>query len=133
MSRLSGLLFLYLVFVGKLFALNVVVANVNIHFNELISEKMVSTAIVRDLKRHCKPITIDDFKTKKLQATHYMKKGYIICENDVKEYSKKSVLFNFGSIQIEKHGKVIFENDEYIRIKKNNGEIEKIYKDGRIK
>jgi len=133
MLRLSGLLILIAIFSSKLFAINVVIAKNDIHFNEFITLEMVVPGKVQNVKRHCTPTTINDFKTKKLQATHYMKKGFVICKDDVKEFNNKSVLFNFGSIEIEKNGKIIFENDEYIRIKKSNGDIEKIYKDGRIK
>jgi len=133
MLRLSGLLILIAIFSSKLFAIDVVIAKNDIHFNEFITLEMITPGKVQNVKRHCNPTTINDFKTKKLQATHYMKKGFVICKDDVKEFNNKSVLFNFGSIEIEKNGKIIFENDEYIRIKKSNGDIEKIYKDGRIK
>lgn len=133
MLRLSSLLIFIAIFSSKLFAINVVIAKNDIHFNEFITLEMIASGKVQNVKRHCTPTTINDFKTKKLQATHYMKKGYVICQDDVKEHNEKSVLFNFGSIEIEKSGKIIFENDDYIRIKKSNGDIEKIYKDGRIK
>jgi len=133
MLRLSSLVIVLIIFSSKLFAINVVVAKQNINFNEFITTQMVMPSRVTSVKRHCVPATLDDFKNKKLQATHYMKKGYVICKDDIKEADKKSVLFNFGPIEIEKHGKIIFENDDYIRIKKSNGDIEKIYKDGRLK
>ena len=133
MSRLSRLFVLLTIFTYKLFAIDVVVAKQNIHFNEFITLKMITTSSVPSVKRHCIPATIEDFRTKKLQATHYMKRGYVICQDDIKEFDKKSILFNFGAIEIEKNGKIIFENDDYIRIKKSNGDIEKIYKDGRLK
>lgn len=53
-------------------------------------------------------------------------------QKDLDKDKNNSVLFNFGSIQIERPGKIIFENDEYIRIKREDGQVEKIYKDGRI-
>ena len=40
---------------------------------------------------------------------------------------------NGKTLEIEKKGKIVFENDQFIRIKKDNGKIEKIYKDGRLK
>lgn len=132
MLRLSSFLLVSL-FISNVFAIDVVITNENINYNEFVTEKMVKPAIVKKVKKHCIPATLDDFKTKKLQATHYMRKGFVICQDDIKEYEKESVLFNFGTIQIEKHGEIIFENDDYIRIKKNDGDIEKIYKDGRIK
>lgn len=130
MLRLSCL---FIFFIIEAFAIDVVVANKAINFNEIISQEMVSKAVVTSVKRHCIPVSYEEFSNKKLQATHYMRKGYVICQNDVKEYKKESVLFDFGVIQIEKQGEVIFENDEYIRIKKSNGDIDKIYKDGRLR
>ena len=35
--------------------------------------------------------------------------------------------------KIEKKGRIIFENNEFIRIKNLDGTIEQIYKDGRLK
>ncbi|RXJ90213.1 hypothetical protein CRV01_03370 [Arcobacter sp. CECT 8983] len=133
MLRLSALLFLVSILTTKLFAINVIIAKEDIHFNKFITLEMITMGKVQSVKRHCVPSTIDDFRTKKVQATHYMKKGYVICKDDIKEFNQKSVLFDFGAIEIEKNGRIIFENDEYIRIKKSNGDIEKIYKDGRIK
>ncbi|RXK05298.1 hypothetical protein [Halarcobacter bivalviorum] len=133
MLRLSSLFIISSLLLAKLFAIEVVVATQDIHYNEFVTDKMVRKTEVKSVKRNCTPASFEAFKTKKLQATHYMKKGFIICQNDIKEYSNESVLFNFGSIQIEKHGEIIFENDEYLRIRKSDGEIEKIYKDGRIK
>ena len=43
------------------------------------------------------------------------------------------MIFNFGNIQIEQNGEIIFQNDKYITIKKNNGKVKKIYKNGQNK
>ena len=40
------------------------------------------------------------------------------------------MIFDFGNIEIEKDGKVIKDTKQYVRIKNNDGTIEKIYKDG---
>lgn len=130
MLRLSCL---FIFFIVNAFAIDVVVTNKDINFNEIINSSMVNKSVVKSVKRHCNPVSFEQFTNKKLQATHYMRKGYVICQNDVKEYKKQSVLFDFGVIEIEKQGEVIFENDEYIRIKKSNGDIDKIYKDGRLR
>ncbi|NVJ52303.1 MAG: hypothetical protein HWD90_01320 [Campylobacteraceae bacterium] len=133
MLRLSGLFILLAILSSKLFAINVIIAKEDIHFNNFITLEMITMGNVQSVKRNCIPATIDDFKAKKVQATHYMKRGYVLCKDDIKEFNQKSVLFDFGAIEIEKNGRIIFENDDYIRIKKSNGDIEKIYKDGRIK
>lgn len=131
MLRLSSLLVIFLF--SKAFAYEVVVTKENINYNEIITNNMIYKAKVSKIKKHCIPISYENFEKNKLQAKHYMKKGFIICEDDIKTYKKKSVLFDFGVIQIEKEGEIIYENGEYIRMKKPNGDIEKIYKDGRIR
>ncbi|RXK11888.1 hypothetical protein CP965_11955 [Halarcobacter mediterraneus] len=125
-------LFLIL-FISKLYSYDVVITNKDINYNEVININMISQTKVNEIKKYCKPLSYEDFKNNKYQASHYMRKGFVICEDDVKNYKKKSVLFDFGIIQIEKEGEVIYENDEYIRIKRKDGEIEKIYKDGRLR
>lgn len=132
MLKLSSIFIIFLFF-NNAFAIDVVVTKKNIDYNEIIDKNMIQKANASNLKRHCIPVSYNEIANKKFQATHYMKKGYVICTSDVKEYKKESVLFDFGAIQIEKHGEIIFENDDYLRIRKNNGEIEKIYKDGRLK
>jgi hypothetical protein len=52
---------------------------------------------------------------------------------DVKKSDNESIIFNFGGVKIEKKGKIIYENKDFIRIKNIDGTIEQIYKDGRIK
>ncbi len=133
MLKHNSLFIIISILLTKLFAVEVVITTKDIHYNEYITEQMIKKTNVESVKRHCIPALFEDFKTKKLQAMHYMRQGFIICLNDVKEYSNKSVVFSFGSIQIEQDGEIIFENDEYIKIKKSDNTIEKIYKDGRIK
>ncbi len=125
--------FIFIIFTINLYAIDVIVTNSKIDYKEKIDVKKLSFAKVLSVKKYCIPLTILDIQSKKYLAKRYLKKGTVLCTSDVKEYSKKSVLFNFGLIEIEKEGKIIFENDEYIRIKKPNGKIEKIFKDGRIR
>ena len=68
-----------------------------------------------------------------LETLKPINKNTIICSKDVKKYENESIIFNFGGVQIEKKGKVIFENKDFIRIKNIDGTIEQIYKDGRLK
>jgi len=132
MLRLKCLLFV-IFFSINLYSIEVIVANSKINYKEIISIKKLSSANVLSVKKFCIPATINDFEKDKYFATHYIRKGAVICLKDIEKYSKNSILFNFGSIQIERDGKLIFENDEYIKIKRNDGKIEKIYKDGRIR
>jgi hypothetical protein len=52
---------------------------------------------------------------------------------DVRKSDNQSIIFNFGGVKIEKKGKIIYENKDFIRIKNVDGTIEQIYKDGRLK
>jgi len=132
MLRLKCLFFVIL-FSINLYSIEVLVTNSKINYKEIISIKKLSSANVLSVKKFCIPATIRDFENDKYYATHYIRKGSVICLKDIEKYSKSSILFNFGSIQIERDGKLIFENDEYIKIKKRDGKIEKIYKDGRLR
>ncbi len=125
--------FVFIIFSINLYAIDVLVTTAKINYKEKIDIKKLSSAKVLSVKKYCIPLTIQDIESKKYVAKRYLRKGTVLCASDVKEYSKKSVLFNFGLIEIEKEGKIIFENDEYIRIKKPNGKIEKIFKDGSVR
>lgn len=133
MLRLSVPFIIFCLFFTKALAVDVLVTTKAINFNEIIDISSLKKTSVDSVKRHCTPVSLKNFKNKQIQATHYMRKGYVLCENDIKEYKKESVIFDFGAIQIEKEGEVIFENDEYLRIKRTDGKIEKIYKDGLLR
>jgi hypothetical protein len=107
------------------------VSSKNINFKEFISEKNSTPIYLNQLPHNCKAFIPQ--QNKKYIAKHYIKEGKVICQNSVKEYKKRSVIVNFGSFEIEKHGELIYENREYIKIKTPNGKVEKIYKNGAIK
>lgn len=131
MLRLKSLFILVLVSLN-LYSIEVVVTNTKVNYKEKIDLNKLSSANVLSVKKFCIPITIKDLEANKYIAKRYLKRGTILCTKDIEEFSKKSVLFDFGTIEIEKEGKIIFENDKYIKIKKPNGKIEKIYKDGSL-
>ena len=79
------------------------------------------------------PIKLSDLKAEEYISSHVINKNSVICEKDVKKRQGESVIFNFGGVVIEKKGKVILENSEFIRIKNLDGTIEQIYKDGRTR
>lgn len=126
-------LFITLLLSTNLYSIEVVVTKSRINYNEVIDPAKLKKANVLSVKKFCIPLSLEDFQETEYIATHFMREGFVICAKDVKKYQKNSVLFNFGSIQIEKDGKKIFENDEYIKIKRNDGKVEKIYKDGRVR
>lgn len=114
-------------------ALVVLVAKKPINYEEKLDLSFLKMKSVAILKKTCKPLSLAQVKKNEYITSHYINTGSIICTKDVKAYIDNSVLFNFGTFQIEKKGKIVYENDDFIRIKKNNGKIEKIYKDGRLK
>ncbi len=131
MLRLKSLFFI-IIFSLNSYAIEVIVVKFKINYNEIIVLNKLSSLNVLSVKKYCIPAKLEDFQMNKYIAKHYLRKGAVICMKDIKRYKKNSVIFNFGTIQIEKHGKIIFENNDYIKIKRDDGKIEKIYKDGRL-
>ena len=131
MLRLKSL-FLILLFSLNLYSIEVIVTKTKINYKEIIDINKLSSANVLSVKKFCIPVSIKDFENKKYTAKRYLKKGTVLCKKDISLYKKKSVLFDFGTIQIEKQGKIIYENDKYIKIKRIDGQIDKIYKDGSL-
>ncbi len=114
-------------------AIDVLLTKESIGFEEEIKLSKLRLGKVKVLKKYCVPLTLKDLEENKYVAKHYINKKVILCKRDIKLYKKSAVVFDFGSIQIEKKGKIIFENEKFIRIKKEDGKIEKIYKDGNKK
>lgn len=127
-----NLLFLVLL-LSKLTALDVLIAINKIDYNAAILKKNLRLLSIENIKKRCVPLRIEDLNNGKYISKHFINKNSIICKSSVKPYKKNSVIFNFGNIQIEQDGKILFENDKYITIRKNNGKVEKIYKNGQNK
>lgn len=104
-------------------------ATKNINYKEIIEPSFFDEKQI-DEKTSCVLILKDELSSKKYIAKHYIPKGSIICSKSVEEYKKEAVKFNFGSFEIETEGKIVFENDEFVKIKKLDGSIEKIFKNG---
>lgn len=130
MLKLSILIFFL---TTNVFGINVLISKEAIGFKQKIEPSNLRLIRVSKVKKSCIPLTVKQVQNNDYKATHYIKKKSILCEDDVKLDKKEAVVFNFGSLEIEKEGKIIYENDDFIRIKKDNGKIEKIYKDGRLK
>ena len=126
----SKILFLIFLFVHNLFAIYVLVSKNNIAYKEIIKLSNLKIVKVEKVQKTCKALKINDLKKRKYISKHYINKKSIICLKDIKIYKKDSVIFNFGTIEIEKDGIIVYENDNYITIKKRNGKLEKIYKNG---
>lgn len=114
-------------------AMAVLVAKEPIMYEEKLNPSKLKLINVSSIKKACIPLTLAQLQNNEYKTTHYINRNSIICQKDVETYKDEAVLFNFGSIQIEKKGKIIYENDKFIRIKKADGSVEKIYKDGRLK
>lgn len=130
MLRLS---FIFFILISELFAQTVVVAKESLKFGEVIETDKLLEKDVNNIKKSCIPATLEDLANKKYVTTHFINKNSIICLKDIKRNKEQSIIFNFGGLQIEKKGSIIYENDEFIRFKNEDGTIEKIYKDGRLK
>jgi hypothetical protein len=115
----------------KLFSVEVVIAKVDIPYKVAITPSNVAILQLDKLPANCKPITIKELKKGKYLTSKYLQKDKVICHSDLDEETNNKIIFNFGAIQIETDGKIIYQNDEYVKIKRSNGKIEKIYKDGR--
>ena len=115
------------------FAISVLVSQVAINFEEKLDVSKVKVQNVGEINKSCIPLKLSEIQNDEYITTHYINKNTIICTKDVKKYENESIIFNFGGVQIEKKGKVIFENKDFIRIKNIDGTIEQIYKDGRLK
>ncbi|WP_121628047.1 hypothetical protein [Poseidonibacter antarcticus] len=124
--------FIILFLTTNVFAVNVLISKSSIGFEQKIKASKLRLVNVPVLKKACIPLTLNQVQNNEYISTHYINKNSIICQKDVKEYKKESVIFKFGGLEIEKKGKIIYENEEFIRIKKEDGQIEKIYKDGRL-
>lgn len=122
---------LFLFLLTNLFSAEVVIAKMDIPYNEALTPSNIALIQVEKMPENCRVITIDELKKDKYFTNKYLQKDKVICHSDLKQKSNNKIIFNFGSIQIETTGKIIYENDEYIKIKKENGKVEKIYKDGR--
>ncbi|RLA74128.1 MAG: hypothetical protein DRG78_21570 [Epsilonproteobacteria bacterium] len=114
-------------------AVQVTKASEEIPYNSRITTSNVYFDYVNNLKTSCSPINKDILKKNVYVAKIILKRGRIICRKDVVIANQNRIIFNFGSIEIEKDGKLIRETGSYIKIKNTNGKIEKIYKNGYTK
>lgn len=131
--KLKLSLLFFLISSTYLFGVKIITANKDIGYNESIKLEDVYLKEYKELPPFCKLFNIEKFKSNDYHTKHFIGKDSPICSKDIEIYTDEKVLFDFGNIQIEKKAKVIYENDEVIKIKEPNGNVEKIYKNGRIK
>lgn len=125
--------FTFFLLIVKSFAITVLVSKESINFEEKIDPKKLMMQNVDKITKACEPLKLSDLQNNEYVSSHYINKDKIICLEDLKTYKDESITFNFGGLTIVKKGKIIYENDEFIRIKNLDGTIEQIYKDGRLK
>lgn len=118
---------------SNVFAINVLISKDNISYKQHIKTSSLFFKKIEKVDRDCIPLTLEKLQKDKYVTTTFIKKNSVICEKNLKVYNKESVVFNFGLLEIEKNGKIIHENDKYISIKKEDGTIEKIYKNGKFR
>ena len=125
--------FLCLLISIKTFAISVLISKEAINFEEKLNPSKLMVQNVNDIMKSCIPLKLSQVQNEEYVTTHYINKNTIICLKDVKKYEDSAIVFNFGGVKIEKKGKIIYENSDFIRIKNLDGTIEQIYKDGRLK
>lgn len=128
--RLSFLVFLINL---NLFAFSVLVSKGSVGFEEKLDSSKVVVQEMSELNKACEPLKLSELESEVYITTHFINKNTVICTKDVKKYDDESIIFNFGGLRIEKKGKIIYENKDFIRFKNIDGTVEQIYKDGRIK
>lgn len=115
------------------FAIDVLISKDAIKFEEKINASKLKLQNINEINKACIPLRLDEIQNEEYISSHYINKNTIICQKDVKKQNDEGIVFNFGGLKIEKKGKIIYENNEFIRIKNLDGTIEQIYKDGRTK
>lgn len=118
------------IFILEAQAIKVLIAKEAIRYEEKLSTSKLRVVDVTKIKKACNPLSLQDIQNNEYITSKYINRNSILCKRDVKVYENQTVLFNFGNLQIEQKGKIIFENENFIRIKKADGKIEKIYKNG---
>jgi len=83
-----------------------------------------------DKKIHCKMFDKQKLLTNKYKTIRYIPKNKAICEKDVVQMLDHKIKADFGNIVIEKNGEFVSETKNYVKIKKQDGSIEKINKNG---
>jgi len=132
--KLKFSIFLFFIFFSfNLFAIELIIAKKDIAYNELLTPNDLVLIDQKEAPLNCVPLKLEELKNNNYKTSKFIKEKKVLCKEDLKKDIKKSIIFRFGSIEIETNGKIMYENDEYIKIKKENGKIEKIYKDGRTR
>ena len=123
--------FLSLILASKLLAITVLVTKDAIKLEEKLDKSKLIEKDVEVVSKSCEPLTLQDLEDNNYVTTHYINKNSIVCKRSVKNFEDDGIVFNFGGFNIVKKGRIVYENDEFIRFRNLDGTIEQIYKDGR--
>jgi hypothetical protein len=115
-----------------IFATQILVSDINLKYHEILDYANLSLSSTNK-KIRCEKFNQNHLLHGTYQTKHYIYKGKAICAKDVQKVKKHKIRYDFGNIVIEKSGKVIGENKNYIKIKNIDGTIDKIYKNGQLK
>lgn len=127
------LFILVVLLISSMYGQNVLIAKDNISFKEILTKEHFNIVFVDPsaIQRTCDVVGIDEIEENKYFAAKYIRAGSMVCKKDLQAYESNSVVFDFGILEIKTDGEIINETDEYITIKKHDGSVHKIYKDGR--
>lgn len=117
----------------NLFSQDVFVAKTNISFKQTVTKNDFNIISVdpKEIPRTCEVFPISQIDLQRYVTTKYIRQGSVICSKDLALFDSKEVVFDFGSLEIKTDGEIINETNESITIKKYDGSVVKIFKDGR--
>jgi len=116
----------------SIFAQDILVSTKTIKYKEILNYDNL-LVINSDKRVRCQMFDKEKLLKQKYQAKRYILKGRPICNKDVQIAKSYKIRYDFGNIVIERAGKIIGENKQFIKIQNPDGTIEKIYKNGQVK
>ena len=123
------ILFSIFIILINLNSTEILVSKNNINYKQLLDVDNLKLINIPNEIR-CTTFDKDLLKTNKYQAKRFIYKGRSICYKDVQKIVINRVKADFGNIEIQRNGKIISENNDYVKIKNYDGKIIKIYKNG---
>jgi len=126
------IIFLYSFCIAYVSAMPILISYKDIKYKQNINYKDLDI-VQTNKKVRCKMFDIEKLLKHPYQAKRYILKGTPICEKDVQPYKKHIISYDFGNIIIQREAQYVGETSKYVKIKDQDGKIEKIYKDGRLR
>jgi len=120
---------IYIIIIINLNASLILVSSKDIQYKELINSDNLKY-LSSNINLRCNLFDRTLLNKDKYQAKHFIFKNKPICTKDLQKVVINKIQYDFGNIIIQRDGKVIGENKNYIKIKNYDGTIVKIYKNG---